>query len=257
MRHTRTAPGQLADTLFSRKQLGELAGLDTSTLIYWVREGLVRPSEGGGGKGQHRRFAYSEVNLAAILMDLLRAGAWAASMRGLADKFHEAMDWMVEQGVTRSTAELYGRLIAYRQEFLRHGQIEIPENPYVQLEDSIPVGVTRERGSREKVRLLSWSQAIKLERVQQGSDALVDNAIRLAESVSEDDWRFRYAYFDLLTTPPPPRTIPRHPSQRFSYFLRHDDGAWTLARDLYDAEAHRRYVAIDTKHLFWTMWTAQ
>ena len=30
--------------------------------------------EAGGGKGVHRKFAYTEVNLAAILMELSRSG---------------------------------------------------------------------------------------------------------------------------------------------------------------------------------------
>lgn len=243
----------LTETLFSRKQLGELAGLDASTLIYWTREGILRPAEGGGGKGQHRRFTYSEVNLAAVLMDVMRAGVSSAALRGLADKFHEAMDWMAEWDVTRSNEELFGHLVACREEYALQGQIELPAIPDA---DGISPGERSEAGRLKAVRLLSWTQLIALERTQREDDALVDRAVCLAEAISEDEWRFKHTYFYLLTTPPPRRAVPRDPARRFSYFLRHDDGSWTLAKDIHDAEQHRRYVAIDTNYLFWTMWSA-
>jgi len=249
---------KLMNTLFSRKQLGQLAGLDPSTLVYWTREGMLRPAEGGGGKGQHRLFARTEVNLAAVLMEMMRAGASAAFMRTLADNFHAAMDWMSERGVTRANAELYGHVLACRQEFSIHGQIEIPDIPDIaEFDNSLPIGQSRERGSREAVRLFSWQQLLAYERAKQGDDALIDGAAQLAETASEDEWRLQHAYFDLLTTPPPRRLASGDPARRFSHFLREDDGSWRIARDIHEAEDHGRFIAIDTNRLFWAIWSAE
>ena len=65
---------------FSRKQLFELTGIEDATLDYWARTHVLRAADGGGGKGQHRRFEQSEVMLAAILAELMKFGVAALDL---------------------------------------------------------------------------------------------------------------------------------------------------------------------------------
>lgn len=75
----------LAQALFTRQQVGELAKLDDTTLNYWSREGLIVPTEGGKGRGSHRRFDFIQVNIAAILGQLRRFGLNIGVMRSFAE----------------------------------------------------------------------------------------------------------------------------------------------------------------------------
>jgi DNA-binding transcriptional MerR regulator len=77
--------------LYTRKQVAELTGIDDSALNYWMREGLLRPIEGGGGKGNHRRFDYVQVNIAAVFGQLRRFGLNIAALRTLADLLQSAV----------------------------------------------------------------------------------------------------------------------------------------------------------------------
>jgi DNA-binding transcriptional MerR regulator len=79
-----------ATALFSRQQLGSLAGLDDTTLNYWSREGLLIPSAGGLGRGSHRKFDFVQVNIAAVLGQLRRFGLSIALMRSLAELLQSA-----------------------------------------------------------------------------------------------------------------------------------------------------------------------
>lgn len=80
----------LTQALFTRQQIGELAQLDDSTLNYWSREGLIVPTEGGKGRGSHRRFDFVQVNIAAILGQLRRFGLNIGMMRSFAGLLQSA-----------------------------------------------------------------------------------------------------------------------------------------------------------------------
>lgn len=86
-------------TLFSRQQIAEITGLDDSTLNYWMREGVLRAAEGGIGRGSHRKFTYHEATLAGILNELRHFGVGVKAMARLAERFHEAIDWMAARAI--------------------------------------------------------------------------------------------------------------------------------------------------------------
>ena len=75
----------IKSSLFTRQQVAQLTGVDDSSLNYWMREGLLRPAEGGSGKGSHRRFDFVQVNIAAIYGQLRRFGVNIAALRSLND----------------------------------------------------------------------------------------------------------------------------------------------------------------------------
>jgi hypothetical protein len=86
---------------------------------------LIRPTEEGGSSGEHWRFAYYEVNLAAILNELRRFNVALPGLRQLAERFHDIIDWMEERGITPESARTYGELIGAREEFVRLGHVEV------------------------------------------------------------------------------------------------------------------------------------
>jgi DNA-binding transcriptional MerR regulator len=79
-----------ANQLFTRQQIASLTGIDGSSLNYWSREGLLVPTEGGGGKGSHRRFDFVQVNIAAVLNELRRFGLNINALRSFAEQLQAA-----------------------------------------------------------------------------------------------------------------------------------------------------------------------
>lgn len=55
------------DVLFTRQEIVERTGLNDEVLSFWIRRRLLVHAEGGDGRGSHRRFHYSQVNIAVIL----------------------------------------------------------------------------------------------------------------------------------------------------------------------------------------------
>jgi GNAT superfamily N-acetyltransferase len=110
------------DRLFTRQQIGEMASIDASTLNYWMREGVLRPSEGGRGRGSHRRFPYWEVTLAALLQELRGFGIGMNALAQLAHRFHAAIDWATERGITRSNINRIHSAYLIRSRFIRDGR---------------------------------------------------------------------------------------------------------------------------------------
>lgn len=64
--------------------MAELTRLSDNVLGFWLKNGLVRASSGGGGKGSHRRFDRMQISIAAILGEVHRLGANIAALRNLA-----------------------------------------------------------------------------------------------------------------------------------------------------------------------------
>ena len=57
---------------------------------YWSREGLLVPSEGGNGRGSHRKFDFVQVNIAAILGQIRRFGLNISVMSSFAELLQKA-----------------------------------------------------------------------------------------------------------------------------------------------------------------------
>jgi len=107
--------------LFTRQQIAEMTGIDSSTLNYWMREGVLRASEGGAGKGSHRRFGYQEINLAALLHELRQFGIGTVALARLARRFHHALDWMAERGISNDNLNRVFSAYLIRQKIIKEG----------------------------------------------------------------------------------------------------------------------------------------
>lgn len=86
-------------TLFTRQQIKDLTGLDDTTLNYWSREKILRAVEGREGKGNHRRFDFVQVSIAALLKHLRRFGLNAAALRSFTDLIQEGADLCRDSGL--------------------------------------------------------------------------------------------------------------------------------------------------------------
>lgn len=114
----------IASALYTRQQVARLTGLDDSTLNYWMREGVLRPSEGGFGKGQHRRFPYHQINLALMLNELRGFGVSLPEIKKLAIRFHDAIDTFDRLGITREHDEPLSRILYLRKIIEQNGFFE-------------------------------------------------------------------------------------------------------------------------------------
>lgn len=105
--------------LYTRAQIAALTGVDPSSLNYWSREGLLIPSEGGAGKGSHRRFDWVQVNIAAVLGELRGFRLNISSLRSLADLLQSAArlgaDRELHPGNYPYAARLASALASYRE----------------------------------------------------------------------------------------------------------------------------------------------
>lgn len=77
---------------FTRQQMSAATGLADDVLAYWLKEGIIRPTAGGSGKGSHRKFDYVQVHIAAILREVRQFGVNIASLREVSDILQRGVD---------------------------------------------------------------------------------------------------------------------------------------------------------------------
>ncbi len=59
---------------FRITEFAQIVGISLHRLKFWCEEGLIRPLEGGGGHGRHRKFTKDEVRVAQLVIALNEAG---------------------------------------------------------------------------------------------------------------------------------------------------------------------------------------
>lgn len=72
------------DQLYTRQQVANLVGVTDDVMAYWLKQGLLIPTSGGGGRGDHRRFDFVQVNIAAVFAQLREFGSNIGALRSLA-----------------------------------------------------------------------------------------------------------------------------------------------------------------------------
>lgn len=143
--------------LFTRQQMSELTAIPEDVLNYWMRENVVRAAEGGGGKGQHRRFKYTEINLAAILNEVRGFGANLSSLKELAKVFHASADWAEDKGMAPDDLRLISLIQSNRAQFNKHGFYPAPAADFP---DRQPDGKSDFTG-KLRVHLRSWDDVVE------------------------------------------------------------------------------------------------
>jgi hypothetical protein len=77
----------------SRRQLSIAIGMPGETIAYWLKEGLIfAVGDQKQGRGNHRRFGYEAVHIAAILAELSRYGMNTTGLRNLSSRLWRAVE---------------------------------------------------------------------------------------------------------------------------------------------------------------------
>lgn len=201
----------LTDTLLSRWQLREATGLPDATLDYWSRNGVLRTAQGGGGKGQHRRFASGEVVLAGILGELMKFGVPLSSMVSLAERFHRSVDWVDQHGIGGSM-RLIPEMMEYWEEYSNNGRVEVFDDPVTYDPEAI-------RMDRKARLLSSWDEVVAYQQARY--ENLSDQAVRVAKEVAKSEFSPHAQRY--LALQPTPR---RWKSIHELILFKREDGEW-------------------------------
>jgi hypothetical protein len=79
-------------TLYARQEIADRTGVSDDVLSFWTKRGLLMAAQGGEGKGSHRRFAFPQVNIAAIYAVFRdHFGANVATLSSLAALFQRSV----------------------------------------------------------------------------------------------------------------------------------------------------------------------
>ncbi len=77
----------------TRQQLSVAIGVPGDTLAYWLKEKLIFAlGEPKHGRGNHRRFGYEAIHIAAILAELSRYGMNTTGLRNLSSRLWRAVE---------------------------------------------------------------------------------------------------------------------------------------------------------------------
>lgn len=233
--------------LFSRVELHRKTGIPDDVLNYWLREGVLRAREGGDGRGSPRRFDYPEITLAAILDELRGFGLNAAALKGLSDRFHEALDYFRARGLNRNNFYDLDELI-YKQKREQEGDAAYG---YTQDPAKYPQFEWKEVNGRRGgyVADVPFDELVDLPdlwRSTDSSDEDVQLVSRLARELDPEEYRAHYRYWSLLST------IDRKPSSlEAEHFARDSTGRWYLTPG---DPAGRSWISIATTAINWELW---
>jgi DNA-binding transcriptional MerR regulator len=239
---------------FTRQQIAELTGVDDSTLNYWMREGLLRPEEGGGGRGQHRRFTYLEVNLAAVLGELRKFGTNIDSLRDMARYLHDSVDWATSLGMSLDDIRHVKLIQDVRSFFDRNGYFkadaaDLPDREADELSAFTGKPMVHLKTWRDVVEYLNCSSGFY--RLELGC-FFQERHYELAESLPNDEvskHNDTRALFDHT-----PTKLPKY--RDFWVFRRLAEG-WEITTEYAKADIPAEvvsYISIDLITLYYRVW---
>ncbi len=77
----------------TRQQLSVAIGMPAETIAYWLKEGLLYGlGDPKQGRGNHRRFGYEAIHIAAVLAELSRYGMNTTGLRNLSSRLWIAVE---------------------------------------------------------------------------------------------------------------------------------------------------------------------
>jgi DNA-binding transcriptional MerR regulator len=235
--------------LFTRQQLGELVGADDSTLNFWSREELIRPELGGGGKGQHRRFRFEQVGLAALLLRFKRFGLNIQALREIASMFHEAIEMRRNQPLTDQERDTVITLARDRVRYLRDGYIE-----RLVTKDTDWPGHTRHEliGNRFVNWVhLSWRDVVAEYKASNSGAYLTDHVLAFLEREDMERWSRNDSLYGLVGSIPDRLYEGSTPY----YFYIDGQGDWSATADASNAAGETdSFIAIDTDRMLYSVW---
>jgi len=244
--------------LFSRQQIAEITGIDASTLNYWMREHVLRPVEGGAGKGSHRKFAYYEVTLAGILNQLRIFGIGLPALARLSQRFHDAQDWLATHNIEVRNFHLIQSAVFIRRAILLDGSFRWFIRPE---DEGTFAGFQLHRLDQHLAWVdLDWEQALT-----HGFKASCGFTLNQALSPEErnlvwswntlqaiEEFERHGAYFEAMI-----ELVPEYPDIKTTlpqHLIRNGAGEWELARRSYVPSWGVIFIGIHIKLLVHQMW---
>jgi hypothetical protein len=244
---------------FSRREIATLTGIDDSTLNYWMREGILRPASGGAGRGSHRRFAYPEVTLAAVLNELRGFGIGAPSLAHIAGNFHASLDWMAERGVNQANMSRIMDAYLIRQHVVRDGSWRLIVGSRREEAEFADLEIHSDRGMRWVE--MSWERAIahwfRPRPDGRVPDRLTPGELRLLESWETveqlREFRRHEMYFDAITTIYADVLNDNRGGDAHAFF-RDETGDWQLANSPESVVGAVSFICVDIYRLSTRIW---
>lgn len=240
-----------AHGLFTRQQIATLTHISDSTLNFWMREGVLRATEGGGGKGQHRRFHHSEVNLAAILERLRRFAISIEAMRQLSARFHAGFDYIEALGLSDDELTAAHRMAEWWAMSIGDDLYALPahKTDFVgQPRHETDVGYFSTVVHVSKAEIIAETKRYKF-----GSEHFNERSIAVSEKINIDEYREHSDYHSAIAYIPP-RRYDRE-MVGLSCFYLGSDGGWRMTHD--DSKAKREaeaFIAIPVEGILSELW---
>ncbi|WP_394648906.1 hypothetical protein [uncultured Sphingomonas sp.] len=97
--------------------------MTADVMTFWFRHGLVQPIGERTGRGKHLQFAYTEANIAAIMLQLRDFGANIDAMKSIAAIYRSAIRWAEENNLSWMQA---AALSTYVNMLVAHGGVTLP-----------------------------------------------------------------------------------------------------------------------------------
>lgn len=233
--------------LFSRVELHRKTGIPDDVLNYWLREGVLRAREGGDGRGNPRRFDYPEIMLAAILDELRSFGLNVAALKGLSERFHQAIDFFRTRRLNNKNyidfVELVDRKFAEEEGRGAWGHTTTPEK-FPQYD-----------WTQSKHRPEIYSSDMTFEDLTKNpelwpsediADEDLDQVIEWAKRTDPEDVYAHLRYWSLLVS------ISKSPTWRDAdHFARDTTGQWHLTPG---DPTGRSWITVATAAINWELW---
>lgn len=233
--------------LFSRIELVQKTGIPDDVVNYWTREGVLRARVGGEGRGNPRRFDYPEIMLAAVLDQLRGFGLNVAALKGLSGRFHDALDYFREKGLTNENHYELHTLID-RQRYIERG---LGSFGHTREPENFPQYEWKENKHRPGLYIaeIPFEDLLEESSFWQSPDATEEDvrlAIDLINKIDSDEYDTNYWYWSLLT-----KIDKQYYSGEPSHFARDSRGDWQMLRG---DPSRRSWISIDTSAINYDLW---
>jgi hypothetical protein len=173
---------ETSEQLYTRSQVQGKTGQDSQSIDYWSRLDILRPANGGGGKGQHRKYDATQVTLVKILGEFQHLGINAKALKGIARQFLDAVDWFSRRGLAGGEVAAVS-LIQSFHDIEEHGFVAVPDIPMIEeLGDDIPFA-----GTANDLRLLNAKQIVGYYRGIADIGPFTDELVQACKRASYDE----------------------------------------------------------------------
>jgi hypothetical protein len=152
-------PVRPADRVYSRSELAELARAPEEVIAFWGREGIICHSEGGEGRGSHKKYDFAQVNIAAVLSALRRQFAPRTEvLQSLANQLQKAVKLISQSNLYYLNARTAAVLATKLDAFARGETVEVYDWRLSEgLSDRERIGFNSYRKAKDELEIVTAS----------------------------------------------------------------------------------------------------